>query len=75
MLRGAFYISASKDDLGGMGGSLAFKMPREVDYTLAWPLVAAGSEERLLDMFCKGQASIYDVDKDGESLLHVGIQL
>ncbi|KAF2743557.1 hypothetical protein M011DRAFT_219252 [Sporormia fimetaria CBS 119925] len=72
LMKTALYMSAVRDNRGGMNGSLAFKTPRVIPPgSMVWGLIAKGAEEQLVRYFHEGRASIYDVDIDGESLLHV----
>jgi hypothetical protein len=59
-----------KSNIGGINTDLAFRAPRVLPRdSKIFACVANGSVEMVRDMIVKGEASIYDVDDRGTSLL------
>jgi hypothetical protein len=67
----AVHAAASRQAVFGIGISVAFTFPRVTLSSKIWKYIEHGSVEKVRDMIASGSASIYDVDTDGESLLHV----
>jgi hypothetical protein len=62
-----------RHEITGISASIAVKIPRIITGpSIIWQLISTGSVGKIQEAFSKGLTSIYDVDNDGESLLHVG---
>jgi hypothetical protein len=73
VLARAFHFTVMRHEITGISASIAVKIPRIITGpSIIWQLISTGSVGKIQEAFSKGLTSIYDVDNDGESLLHVG---
>ncbi|OBR03067.1 B-cell lymphoma 3-encoded protein [Colletotrichum higginsianum IMI 349063] len=71
----ALYVSFSRQNLIGIGGSWTFSIPKMVDGGHPiWRFVNSGTVRQVADLLPKFGVSTCDINKDGKSLLHFAVE-
>ncbi|KZL67134.1 ankyrin repeat protein (B-cell lymphoma 3-encoded protein) [Colletotrichum tofieldiae] len=71
----ALYVSFSRQNLIGIGGSWTFRIPKMLDGGHPiWRFVNFGTVRQGADLLPKFDVSICDINKDGKSLLHFAVE-
>ncbi|KAL1860637.1 hypothetical protein VTK73DRAFT_7232 [Phialemonium thermophilum] len=69
----AVHVTAARQSVFGLGASVSFSFPRRTPRARIWQLIFVGSVDGVREELETGRASIYDIDAEGESILHVRI--